>query len=124
RMIVSQLGLYANTAATTSASALQSVAAFTGMCRVSETSEKKLGSDPSNPIAIMIRDAFMKTTFAIPKPPQMNPNAMRIVTIQLLDSMEMKTPMFGEYDGAIPPELYAHENWFRKFVPAMCWMSR
>src|SRR5437660_8635638 len=107
KMIVSQLGLYANTAATTNARVLQSVAAFIGVCRASDTSEKKVGSDPSSPIAIMIRDAFTNTTLAMPNPPQMNPNATRIVTTQLLESMEMNTPMFGEYVGAMPPELYA-----------------
>src|SRR5437764_12566942 len=85
RMIVSQLGLYANTAATTNASALHSVAAFIGVCRVSETSEKKLGSDPSSPIAIMMRDAITNTTFSMPNPPQTNPIATRIVTIQLIE---------------------------------------
>ena len=44
----------------------------------------------------MIREAFTNTTLAIPNPPQMNPNAMSTVTIQLLESIEMNTAMFGE----------------------------
>ena len=50
----------------------------------------------------------------------MNPNAMRTVTIQLFESIEMNTAMFGEYGVVMPPELYAHANWFRKFPPARC----
>ena len=88
-----------------------------------ETSEKKLGSEPSSPIAIITREAFRNTTLAIPNPPQMKPTATRIVDSQLSESIATNTLTLGEYTGAMPPELYANANWLRKSPPAMCCSS-
>ena len=96
------------------------MAALTGVMVLRDAREEARGASRRGPSPSSPATRSGNTTFAMPNPPQMNPNAISTVAIQLSESIEMKTLTLGETRGAMPPELYANENWLRKLVPAMC----
>ena len=82
---------------------LQNVIDLMGVKNLFETSDSTGGRSPSRLIAIMMRLAFMKTTLAMPKPPEMKPSEISTTTAAPGASISAKMLMLGAYGGAIAP---------------------